>query len=264
MSKLTAIRFVVAMAAGLALAACSGTMPSEDVGNFQDLEDVGDYGEVQEGHIVIPRVDPQYLQEPNRRTSVAYNGYETPGTIVVDPYAKFLYYVEAPGAAIRYPIAAGREGRGFQGEATVGRMAEWPGWTPTANMIRSEPDVYGPFSKGIPGGRANPLGARAIYLYRGNRDTYYRIHGTNDPATIGNSGSAGCIRLFNQDAIDLYNRVSVGSTVVVRTYEESVAIEGYDMANRGQEMAPRHVDPAEVYAAVAEDQRRKAEYEAGF
>ena len=220
------------------------------------------YGEIQEGHLTIQAIDPQYLEDPNRRTQVAYSGNEAPGTIVVDPYAKFLYFVEGPGSAIRYPVAVGREGRGFSGQAIIGRKAEWPSWTPTANMVRSEPEIYGPFARGIPGGKASPLGARALYLFRGGRDTYYRIHGTNDPATIGNQGSAGCIRLFNQDVIDLYNRVPVGAQVIVRTYEQSVAAEGLEMANRGGEMVPRRSDPSEIYALVAEEARRKAEYEA--
>lgn len=254
-----AVGSAVLGAFGLLLAACSGTIPADAI---EVPRDDPDYGEVQEGYITIPPVDPRFLQGPNRRTSVAYYGGETPGTIIVDPHAKFLYFVEGPGSAIRYPIAVGREGRGFRGQATVGRKAEWPGWTPTANMVRSEPEVYGPFARGIPGGKASPMGARALYLYRGGGDTFFRIHGTNDPATIGNQGSAGCIRLFNQDVIDLYARVSVGARVVVRSYEESVAAEGVEMANRGGEMVPRPIDPSEVYAFVAEEERRKAEFEA--
>lgn len=254
-----AIRNAVLVAFSVVLAACSQTMPGETIGAPGTDPD---YGAIQEGYITIDPVDPSFLREPNRRTAVAYDGGETPGTIVVDPYAKFLYFVEGPGSAIRYPIAVGREGRGFRGQATVGRKAEWPGWTPTANMVRSEPDVYGPFARGIPGGKASPLGARALYLYRGGGDTHYRIHGTNDPATIGNQGSAGCIRLFNQDVIDLYDRVAVGARVVLRSYEQSVAAEGVEMANRGAEMVPKPVDPEELYAFVAEEERRKAEYEA--
>ncbi|QFT99359.1 putative L,D-transpeptidase YbiS precursor [Roseovarius sp. THAF8] len=253
-----AARNLVLLACSLLLAACAGTMPSDTPGGATYPE----YGEMQEGHITIDAIDPQYLREPNRRKSVTYQGDEAPGTIVVDPYAKFLYFVEGPESAIRYPVAVGREGRGFSGRATIGRKAEWPGWTPTANMIRSDPEAYAPFAKGIPGGKASPLGARALYLYRGGRDTYYRIHGTNDPATIGNQGSAGCIRLFNQDIIDLHSRVPVGAPVVVRSYEDSVAAEGVETANRGGEMVPKPVDPESVYAYVAEEQRRKAEYEA--
>ncbi|MCG6885516.1 MAG: L,D-transpeptidase [Silicimonas sp.] len=257
--KTITLRLAVLTAVLLGLAACSGGIPAENTA-FSGSHP--EYGEVQEGHIVIPAVPDSFLEEPNRRTSVAYYGGEAPGSIIVDPYAKFLYIVQPAGTAIRYPIAVGREGRGFQGQATIGRKAEWPGWTPTANMVRQEPEFYGPFAGGIPGGRASPLGARALYLYRGGRDTYFRIHGTNDPATIGNAGSAGCIRMFNQDVIDLYDRVPPGAQVFVRTYEQSVAAEGEVMANRGSEIPPRTVDPAEVYALVAEEERRKAEWEA--
>lgn len=258
------LRNIVLAAVSFALAACSGAIPADNMPGIGNSADHPEYAARQEGYITIPAIDPRFLQAPNRRTFVAYNGSEAPGTIVVDPYAKFLYYVESPGSAIRYPIAVGREGKSFSGTGVIGRKAEWPGWTPTANMIRSEPEFYGPYAKGIPGGKASPLGARALYLYRGGRDTYYRIHGTNDPATIGNAGSAGCIRLFNQDIIDLYERVPVGAQVVVRTYDESVAAEGVEMANRGDEIVPREINPDEVYALVAEEERRKAEYEAGL
>lgn len=256
--EVVALRNLVLSAMSMALIGCSSPILNE-LGGGDSLQH---YGAVQEGHIVIPAVDKRFLQEPNHRASVTYSGGEPPGTIVVDPYAKFLYLVGSPGTAIRYPIATGREGRGFQGQAAIGRKAEWPGWTPTANMIRREPEFYGPFAKGIPGGRASPLGARALYLYRGHRDTYFRIHGTNDPATIGNAGSAGCIRLFNQDIIDLYDRTSIGTKVIVRTYEQSLAAEGLEMANRGDEIIPKPVDPESLYAFVEEEARRKAEFEA--
>lgn len=259
-TKLINVRKIVLLGFALLVSACSGTGPTETTRFSQYPE----YGAVQEGHLTIAPVDPQFLREPNRRKTVGYYGSETPGTIVIDPYAKFLYFVQGGGSAIRYPIAVGREGRGFRGQATVGRKAEWPGWTPTPNMIRSEPEKYAAFANGIPGGKASPLGARALYLYRGNRDTFFRIHGTNEPSTIGNQGSAGCIRLFNQDIIDLHARTTVGAQVVVRTYEQSVVAEGLDMANRGGEMVPKPVDPVAVYAFVEEEARRKAEYEAGL
>ncbi len=258
---LTSSRILFVLAAALALAGCAGSGPFEEVPLSAEVDG---YGEIQEGYLTIPAVDPAFLTAPNHRTTVTYTGTEAPGTIVVDPYAKFLYLVEPGGSAIRYPVAVGREGRGFSGQATIGRKAEWPGWTPTANMIRREPEFYGPFAKGIPGGKASPMGARALYLYRGNRDTFYRIHGTNDPSTIGNAGSAGCIRMFNQDIIDLYERVPFGAQVVVRTYEESLALEGVEMANRGDEIPPRTVDPEEVYALVEAEEQRRAAWEAGL
>jgi hypothetical protein len=130
------------------------------------------------------------------------------------------------GRAMRYAIAVGREGLAFRGGGVIGRKAEWPSWTPTANMIRTQPELYADFAGGLPGGLSNPLGARAMYLFRNGRDTYFRIHGTIQNASIGHATSAGCIRLFNQDAIDLYNRVTNGTQVKVRSLEESLALEG--------------------------------------
>jgi lipoprotein-anchoring transpeptidase ErfK/SrfK len=246
-----AVRLLPAIAFTCLLAACAG--PSQDGGTPNA---VAGYDVLPDGEFTLPAIDPQYLVEPNRRADVPYAGSESPGTIVVDPHAKFLFLVGEAGTAIRYPIAVGREGRGIRGASAVGDKRIWPGWTPTANMLRREPEVYGPFAGGIPGGLASPLGARALYLYRGGRDTRYRIHGTNDVAAIGNAGTAGCIRLFNHDIIDLFNRVEPGTRVVIRGYEESVALEGEAMANRGVELPPRIVPPEEIYDAVAEQEAR--------
>ena len=141
-------------------------------------------------------------------------GYK-PGTIVVDPHNHFLYLVERGGKARRYGVGVGRAGRAFRGGATIARKAKWPRWTPTRNMIRREPHKYARYAKGVAGGPNNPLGARALYLYRGGRDTFYRIHGTTQPSSIGRSVSNGCIRMINDHVIDLYNRVPVGARVVV-------------------------------------------------
>ncbi|RYH09063.1 L,D-transpeptidase [Tropicimonas sp. IMCC6043] len=138
-----------------------------------------------------------------------------PGTIHVELGRYFLYFILEPERAIRYGVAIGEEGRNLKGSATVGRKAEWPSWTPTANMIRREPQVYAKWAGGLPGGPENPLGARALYLYRGGRDTRYRIHGTPQPWTIGSSVSSGCIRLTNEAVIDLYPRVPVGTKVTI-------------------------------------------------
>ncbi len=241
------------------LAALTACVPAD--GDLMSSTPLEPYGEMVDGDITIPAVDRAYLQEPNRRADVAYAGPEAPGTIVVDPYAKFLYYVEEGGRATRYPIAVGREGRAFRGRATVAYKRDWPGWTPTANMLRTEPEIYGPFAGGVPGGVASPLGARALYLYRGGRDTRYRIHGTNDVRSIGNSGTAGCIRLFNQDIIHLAERTPNGTKVVVRTYDQSVAAEGEEMANRGEVLPPTIVDPDVIYAAVEAEKARRAQSE---
>ncbi|HTM77799.1 MAG TPA: L,D-transpeptidase, partial [Devosia sp.] len=159
----------------------------------------------------LRRVDPQWW-----RQQVEYSSAEKPGTIVVDTQAHHLYLIEAGGTAMRYGIGVGREeALQFKGQASIGRKAEWPTWTPTTNMIRREPDRYGPYASGLPGGPANPLGPRALYLYKGGRDTYFRLHGTTEPYTIGTNVSSGCIRLMNQDIIDLYGRVPTGARVVV-------------------------------------------------
>ncbi len=116
---------------------------------------------------------------------------------------------------MRYAVGVGREeALNFRGSAVVGRKAEWPSWTPTANMMVHIPR-YREYAGGMPGGVDNPLGARALYLYRGARDTHFRLHGTNDPATIGHAVSSGCIRLFNDDIVDLYGRVPIGTPVIV-------------------------------------------------
>ena len=252
---------LAALAALPLLAACavvpaSNPEPEMMVGGIPFSQLVDGYGPVQDGEFNLPPVPPEYLEGVNRRAFVPYLGDLGPGTIEIDPHAKFLYWIQEGGMAMRYPIAVGREGLGMSGTTTIQRKAEWPSWTPTANMIRTQPEVYGGFRNGVPGGLANPLGARALYLYRGGRDTYYRIHGTNDMSSIGNSGSAGCIRMFNQDVIHLFDQVPTGTTVVVRTYADSVRIEGEAMANRGRELPPVIVDPATVYAAVeAQNQR---------
>ena len=204
--------------------------------NLAKTEMVEGYGIIEDNGYSLPHIDPKYLVPPNRREVVQYTGPESAGTIVVDPFAKFLYYVQGDGNAIRYPIAVGREGRGFRGSATIQRKEVWPGWTPTANMLRSEPEVYGPYRGGVPGGLSSPLGARALYLYRGGADTRYRIHGTNDLESIGRKSSAGCIRMFNHDIIELYNIVGYGTHVKVRTLEESIAYEGAEMAMRNDEL----------------------------
>jgi lipoprotein-anchoring transpeptidase ErfK/SrfK len=198
----------------------------------------------------LPPVPPRLLEEPNRRVLVYYTGDEKPGTIEVDRYAKFLYWVMDDGTAWRYPIAVGRLGRSINGDTVINRKVEWPGWTPTANMLRTEPEIYGDFAGGIPGGLRSPLGARALYLYRGGRDTYYRIHGTNDMESIGNSGSAGCIRMFNHDIIHLFEMVPNGTRVVMRSEADSERIEE-EYFNRGEELPARRVDPDAIYGEEA-------------
>lgn len=149
-----------------------------------------------------------------KRQRVQYYGGEKPGTLVVNTTERYLYLVENDGWATRYGVGVGEEGLTFKGRATVGRKAEWPSWTPTANMLRRKPELL-EYAGGVPGGLNNPLGARALYIYRGGRDSMYRLHGTNEPWTIGTAVSSGCIRLTNEDAIDLYERVPVGAEVLI-------------------------------------------------
>ncbi|MBL1257179.1 L,D-transpeptidase [Methylocystis sp. Sn-Cys] len=147
--------------------------------------------------------DPRYM-----RADVEYAGGEAPGTIVVDTSNKFLYLVHGRGHATRYGIGVGRPGFEWSGVKTISRKAEWPDWTPPAEMLARRPDL----PRHMAGGPANPLGARALYL----GSSLYRIHGTNEPHTIGQNVSSGCIRMMNDDVVDLYNRVGVGARVVVR------------------------------------------------
>ena len=140
---------------------------------------------------------------------------EVPGTIIVDTKENHLYLVQPNRRAIRYGVATGSEAFGWKGTAEIKRKAEWPRWTPPAEMLRRWPHLAGR-AGGMAGGPDNPLGARALYLYQNGRDTLYRIHGTNEPETIGQSASSGCIRMRNIDVVDLFNRVPVGAKVIVR------------------------------------------------
>jgi lipoprotein-anchoring transpeptidase ErfK/SrfK len=163
----------------------------------------------------LPATDLTGVDTELLRQEVSYPTREQPGTIVVDTTNRFLYVVRENGRALRYGIGVGKEGLAWSGRATVGRKAMWPSWTPTSDMIRREPDRNRKWADGMPGGLDNPLGPRALYLYANGRDTLYRIHGTSEPQSIGTAVSSGCIRLFNQDIIDLFNRVPVGTPVVV-------------------------------------------------
>ena len=154
------------------------------------------------------------------RQVVAYPTHEPPGTIIIDPASHFLYFIHDAEQAIRYGVGVGREGFVWSGRATVHSKQEWPDWYPPAEMLVRKPElrqymVEMPGGLGMKGGPENPLGARALYLYSGNKDTLYRIHGTNEPWTIGTNVSSGCIRLTNEDIVDLYNRTPIGAKVIV-------------------------------------------------
>jgi lipoprotein-anchoring transpeptidase ErfK/SrfK len=151
------------------------------------------------------------VAESYRRHVVEYHRKEVPGTVVVDSDAKYLYYVMPQGKALRYGIAVGEEAQAWTGIAKIGRLEEWPAWIPT----RGEQVRLGPLPAYVTGGPHNPMGARGMYLYSGDKDTLYRIHGTNQPDYIGRAVSSGCIRMTNEDAIDLFNRVKIGTPVIV-------------------------------------------------
>ncbi|MFF2319654.1 L,D-transpeptidase [Agrobacterium sp. NPDC058088] len=162
----------------------------------------------------LPAMHLDKVKPELRRQEVAYDTSHPAGTVVVDTPARRLYYVLGDGRAMRYGVGVGRQGLALKGDAYIGRKSEWPSWTPTANMMRRDPRNL-KFAGGMPGGPNNPLGARALYLYRGGNDTMFRLHGTNQPQSIGHAMSSGCIRMLNHDIIDLYSRVPVGSRVVV-------------------------------------------------
>jgi lipoprotein-anchoring transpeptidase ErfK/SrfK len=150
------------------------------------------------------------IPESYKRHIVDYHRREAAGTILIDTDARYLYYVLPDRKAIRYGVTVGEEALAFSGVAKIGRMTEWPSWTPTPEIKQRMhvPNFVGP-------GPQNPMGARALYLYEGNKDTIYRIHGTNQPEYIGAAISSGCIRMTNEDVIDLYNRVEIGTPVIV-------------------------------------------------
>jgi lipoprotein-anchoring transpeptidase ErfK/SrfK len=157
----------------------------------------------------IKNVPPEFL-----RKVVPYKTRQFPGTIIIDTSARHLFLVLQGGSAIRYGIAVGRDGFRWAGMADVARKVMWPKWTPPKEMIERKPELA-KWVNGMPGGPENPLGARALYLYRDGRDTLFRIHGTNEPSSIGKKSSSGCIRMFNEDVIDIYRRTPVGSRVLV-------------------------------------------------
>ena len=166
----------------------------------------------------LTKIDPRYY-----RQEVAYAGHEPAGTIVVDTQQRFLYLPQGNGRALRYGVGVGKAGLEFEGTGVIQYKRAWPRWTPTSDMIAREPERYGPLAAGMEPGTANPLGARALYLFKNGVDTLYRIHGTNEDWSIGRSISSGCIRLLNQDIIDLHRRVQNGTRVVV-LQQESVPV----------------------------------------
>lgn len=164
-------------------------------------------------------IDPRWL-----RQTVEWKGAEPPGSIIVDPANKHLYFTESPGKATRYGVGVGREGFSWNGRAQINLKRNWPDWIPPKEMVQRQPEIAAKLEKtprglGVPGGPKSPLGARAMYLFSdgGGHDLGYRIHGTTEPETIGTNVSSGCIRMVNQDIVHLYTRASVGTKVTVLT-----------------------------------------------
>lgn len=215
---------LVALAAALFLSACVDPTTGEPIGSAAAVPDQpalpkpedNVYVAKSDGQFNVPALPVEQIPEAYRRQVVAYESDQAPGTIIIDPSQKVLYYVMGKNKALRYGIAVGREGFQWSGEAIVSEKKPWPTWTPPKEMIERDPKLS-KWEKGQPGGPSNPLGARAIYLTTGGVDYGYRIHGTPEWKSIGRNASSGCIRMINQDVMDLYERVKGGEKVIVLT-----------------------------------------------
>lgn len=172
------------------------------------------YAALADGSIALPAIPVDQVPAHLRRQEVAYETTDAPGTVIIDPTAKTLHLVTAPGRAMRYGIAVGKDGFQWAGEAVIAGRKQWPTWTPPPEMIDRKPELE-KWKDGQPGGLTNPLGARALYLETNGVDYGFRIHGTPEWKSIGRNASSGCFRMINQDVIDLYNRVPDGVKVVV-------------------------------------------------
>ncbi|PVB59569.1 L,D-transpeptidase [Labrenzia sp. 011] len=172
------------------------------------------YAPVTDGGFSLPGIQYQKFDPKYLRQVVFYPSRYPVGTIVVNPREKFLYLIQPGGRAIRYGIGVGRAGFSWNGEAEIRFKREWPKWFPPDEMIERDPKLA-KYDDGQEGGPSNPIGARGLYLWQGNKDTLYRIHSTNQPNSIGTNASSGCIRMWHQDIIDLYDRVDIGAKVIV-------------------------------------------------
>ncbi|MGI9353546.1 MAG: L,D-transpeptidase [Rhizobiaceae bacterium] len=188
---------------------------SADRPSVRDVDYPAIYAARQDGDIAVPAFDYTRMNSKYLRQQVAYYGSEAPGTIVIDARRKHLYLVEPGRKAMRYGIAVGKEGYGWTGSARLQWKQKWPTWTPPKQMIERKPELQ-KYADGLAGSPQNPLGARAMYLFKNGKDTLYRIHGTDKPFSIGKAASSGCFRMINQDVIDLYARVGVKGAVHVR------------------------------------------------
>lgn len=201
--------------AALGLAGCSTSrVPPQLSEPTFDPYYVQMYAAIPDERFPVPAVDLKQLKPSHFRTEVADPTGERPGTIVVVTADRYLYLVQENGRALRYGVGIGRDGFTWDGRGEIGRKAQWPVWTPPAEMITRQPELE-EFRNGQPPGLENPLGARAMYIYANGRDTIYRLHGTGEVWSIGEAVSSGCVRLLHQDVIDLYGRVPVGAKILV-------------------------------------------------
>ena len=212
--KLAITRRLFLAAAPLGLAGCAST-GGQLAGPSMLNAFGGTYGEIDDNGILIPAIDTSEIDPRFLRQTVEYTGRQPAGSVVIDTPNRQVYFIRPDRKATRYGCGVGRAGWEFKGGGFVGRTAVWPRWAPTPNMIAAMPERYGPVRGGMPGGIENPLGARALYLHRDGAETNYRIHGTNEPDTIGSAVSSGCIRMFNHDVVDLHKRIAIGARVVV-------------------------------------------------
>ncbi len=195
--------FVAAALATVCLAGCNGVRLPDPKVSGRDAEFMA----------LAPKAE---IPNDFERYEVEYKTSEPVGSIIVDTHSHYLYFIQPGGKAIRYGVATGQDAMGWTGRASVGQMQEWPRWMPPKDMLERWPHLQPTADAGgLPGGPDNPLGSRALYLYQNGKDSMYRIHGTNEPEKIGQGVSSGCIRMRDIDAIDLYNRVKIGTPVVV-------------------------------------------------
>lgn len=200
------------IAAGLALSTALAGCSTDGTGGMASF---ADYSARSDAGYSVPAIPVSKIPSKYRRQQVRYETAEKPGTIIVDTNEKYLYLVQPGGKAMRYGIGVGKEGFEWKGTTRIAMKREWPVWTPPPAMIKRRPDLA-KWSGGMPGGPQNALGARAMYLYNKGGDSGYRLHGTPEWWSIGKAMSSGCIRLMNQDVMDLYSRAEVGAKVIVK------------------------------------------------
>ncbi|WP_375670723.1 L,D-transpeptidase [Bartonella sp. CL434QHHD] len=239
------------IAALLALAGCATHQSDMSSVSFQQVRYIPPeiqalYGPVTNETYSLPAVDLTTIDPKYWRQEVIYYTSYPAGTLVVDTQECFLYLIGENGKALRYGIGVGKEGLAFEGEGVIQRKRRWPNWAPTAAMMAREPERYGHLGKGMPPGPDNPLGARALYLFKNGKDTLFRIHGSHESWSIGRAISSGCIRLLNQDIIDLYDRVPVGSRVVVLQNNRSIPTV-YSQQSNGYDPLQSTIQPNEFF-----------------